>query len=105
MKINAKLQTLDTARLCSEWCFCGSENQPSVERIGICAHTDLHFARPITRGAFQLTTKQSTNVAKAWLRANLPDEALTANTTIDSPKPFECDGRKIQTRRTLCGER
>jgi CelD/BcsL family acetyltransferase involved in cellulose biosynthesis len=40
------------------------------------AYTDLHFARPMSRGAAYLVTRQRLNDTKAWLRTHLSDSAL-----------------------------
>lgn len=59
--------------------FLGEED-PSKNRWGanVGSYTDIHFARPLTRGALYLRIDQTTRSLKSWLRTNLPAPVLRA---------------------------
>jgi CelD/BcsL family acetyltransferase involved in cellulose biosynthesis len=59
--------------------FLGEED-PSKNRWGaeIGSYADIHFARPLTRGAMYLRMDQTTRALKSWFRTNLPAPVLKA---------------------------
>jgi CelD/BcsL family acetyltransferase involved in cellulose biosynthesis len=59
--------------------FLGHED-PSKNRWGaeVGSYADIHFARPLTRGAMYLTMDQTTRGLKRWFRTNLPAPILRA---------------------------
>ena len=59
--------------------FLGGEEQSKVRwgaQIG--SYADIHFARPLTRGAVYLRMDQTTRALKNWFRTNLPAPVLRA---------------------------
>jgi CelD/BcsL family acetyltransferase involved in cellulose biosynthesis len=59
--------------------FLGGEEQSKVRwgaQIG--SYADIHFARPMTRGAIYLRMDQTTRALKSWIRTNLPSPILRA---------------------------
>ena len=59
--------------------FLGGEETSKV-RWGaeIGSYADIHFARPLTRGAIYLRTDLATRALKSWFRTNLPVPMLRA---------------------------
>jgi CelD/BcsL family acetyltransferase involved in cellulose biosynthesis len=59
--------------------FLGGED-PSKERWGaqVGSYADIHFARPMTRGAIFLRIDQTRLALKSWLRTKLPSSLLRA---------------------------
>jgi CelD/BcsL family acetyltransferase involved in cellulose biosynthesis len=59
--------------------FLGEED-PSKNRWGaeVGNYSDIHFARPLTRGAVYLKMDQTTRTVKNWFRTNLPASVLRA---------------------------
>jgi CelD/BcsL family acetyltransferase involved in cellulose biosynthesis len=59
--------------------FLGEED-PSKNRWGanVGSYADIHFARPLTRGALYLRIDQTTRSLKGWFRTNLPAPVLRA---------------------------
>ena len=59
--------------------FLGEEDS-SKYRWGaeVGSYADIHFARPLTRGAIYLRMDQTTRALKSWVRTNLPDPILRA---------------------------
>lgn len=57
--------------------FLGGED-PSKDRWGaqVGSYADIHFARPLTRGALYLRIDQTARSLKSWLRMNLPPALL-----------------------------
>jgi CelD/BcsL family acetyltransferase involved in cellulose biosynthesis len=56
------------------------ENDPSKNRWGaeVGSYSDIHFARPLTRGAIYLRLDQTMRALKSWSRTNLPAPILRA---------------------------
>ncbi len=56
------------------------EVDPSKNRWGaeVGSYTDLHFARPLTRGAIYLRSDHATRAIKSWLKTNLPAPMIQA---------------------------
>jgi hypothetical protein len=42
------------------------------------SYADIHFARPLTRGAIYLKMVQTTQALKSWFQTNLPAPFLRA---------------------------
>jgi len=63
----------------SHYDFLGEED-PSKNRWGaqVGCYADIHFARPLTRGAIYLRMDQTTRALKSWLRTKLPSPVLRA---------------------------
>jgi CelD/BcsL family acetyltransferase involved in cellulose biosynthesis len=59
--------------------FLGGEEASKV-RWGVQKrrYADIHFARPLTRGAIYLRVDQTTRALKSWFRTNLPVPVLRA---------------------------
>jgi CelD/BcsL family acetyltransferase involved in cellulose biosynthesis len=59
--------------------FLGGEERSKVHwgpQMG--SYADIHFARPLTRGATYLRMDQATRALKSWFRTNLPAPVLRA---------------------------
>jgi CelD/BcsL family acetyltransferase involved in cellulose biosynthesis len=53
------------------------------------SYADIHFARPLARGAIYLRMVQATRALKSWVRTNLPAPLLRALRKVRSQNRFE----------------